>query len=318
MSAPATSSPASTTSSRSPPCPISPAWATAAATSPTLLDHYADNGVENILALGGDPPADGSDPGGEYEHASQLVEQVRAHPAGFSVGVAAHPEVHPRSPDRESDRRHLAAKLEAADFAMSQFFFAIDDYLRMVDELAELGCDKPVLPGVMPFISLPGLVRMAGMNGSVIPQPLLDRLDLVADQPDEIGKIGIEVATELGAALLAEDAPGLHLYALNRSAASSRSTSTSAWADDNPQGALTTPGDAICDRSRSYRSRCVAGRVKGPVRCRTCDRSALVSVAVCRRPRRCTARPSAGVEHVAARRCLVAPLTFCGHVPRGL
>ena len=184
-----------------------------------LLDHYADNGVENILALGGDPPADGSDPGGEYEHASQLVEQVRAHPAGFSVGVAAHPEVHPRSPDRESDRRHLAAKLEAADFAMSQFFFAIDDYLRMVDELAELGCDKPVLPGVMPFISLPGLVRMAGMNGSVDPPPLLDRLELVADQPDEIGKIGIEVATELGAALLAEDAPGLHLYALNRSAA---------------------------------------------------------------------------------------------------
>ena len=74
-----------------------------------LLDEYAESGVENILALGGDPPADGSDPGGEYEHASQLVEQVRAHPAGFSVAVAAHPEVHPRSPGRESDRRFLAA-----------------------------------------------------------------------------------------------------------------------------------------------------------------------------------------------------------------
>jgi methylenetetrahydrofolate reductase (NADPH) len=183
-----------------------------------LLDHYAAHGVENILALGGDPPADGSDPGGEYEHASQLVEQVRAHPAGFSIGVAAHPEVHPRSPDRESDRRFLAAKLEMADFAMSQFFFVIDDYLRLVDELAERGCDKPVLPGVMPFISLTGLVRMAAMNGSVIPAPLLDRLHTVADQPDEIIKIGIDVATELGAALLAEDAPGLHLYALNRSA----------------------------------------------------------------------------------------------------
>jgi methylenetetrahydrofolate reductase (NADPH) len=183
-----------------------------------LLDHYAANGVDNILALGGDPPADGSDPGGEYEHASQLVEQVRAHPAGFSIGVAAHPEVHPRSPSRESDRRYLAAKLHAADFAMSQFFFVIDDYLRLVDELAELGCDKPVLPGVMPFISFTGLVRMAGMNGSVIPIPLLERLDAVADQPEEITKIGIEVATDLGAALLAEDAPGLHLYALNRSA----------------------------------------------------------------------------------------------------
>ncbi|MGH9273042.1 MAG: methylenetetrahydrofolate reductase, partial [Acidimicrobiales bacterium] len=182
-----------------------------------LLDHYAEHGVENILALGGDPPADGSEAGGDYEYAAQLVEQVRAHPAGFSVGVAAHPEVHPRSPDRESDRRHLAAKLEAADFAMTQFFFSIDDYLRLVDELAELGCDKPVLPGVMPFINVTGLVRMAGMNGSVIPTPLLERLEAVVDQPAEIIKIGIEVATELGAALLAEDTPGLHLYALNRS-----------------------------------------------------------------------------------------------------
>jgi methylenetetrahydrofolate reductase (NADPH) len=182
-----------------------------------LLDHYAAHGVENILALGGDPPADGSDPGGEYEHASQLVEQVRAHPAAFSVGVAAHPEVHPRSPDRASDRRYLAAKLEMADFAMTQFFYGLDDYLRLVDELAELGCDKPVLPGVMPFISLDGLVRMSTMNGTLIPAPLLDRLHAVADQPAEIVKIGVEVATELGAALLAEDVPGLHLYALNRS-----------------------------------------------------------------------------------------------------
>lgn len=183
-----------------------------------LLDHYADNGVENILALGGDPPADGSTAVGDYEHASELVEQVRAHRGAFSVGVAAHPEVHPRSPDRVSDRHHLAAKLESADFAMSQFFFNVDDYLRLVDELAELGCDKPVLPGVMPIATVAGVRRMAGMNGSLIPAPLLERLLAVEDQPDEVIKIGVEVATELGAALLAEDAPGLHLYALNRSA----------------------------------------------------------------------------------------------------
>ena len=182
-----------------------------------LLDHYAAHGIENILALGGDPPADGSDPGGDYQHASELVAQVRAHPAEFSVGVAAHPEIHPRSPDRASDRRYLAAKLEAADFAMSQFFFAVEDYLRLVDELAELGCDKPVLPGVMPIASVPGVIRMAGVNRTVIPAALLERLEAVADQPDEVRKIGVEVATELGAALLAEDAPGLHLYALNRS-----------------------------------------------------------------------------------------------------
>ena len=183
-----------------------------------LLDNYAANGIENILALGGDPPADGSHPGGDFEHAIELVEQVRAHPGGFSVGVAAHPEVHPRSPDRASDRRHLAAKLAAADFAMTQFFFVVDDYLRLVDELAELGCDQPVLPGVMPVVSVTGVQRMAAMNGTVIPPALLERLLAVEDQPDEVAKIGIEVATELGAALLAEDAPGLHLYALNRSA----------------------------------------------------------------------------------------------------
>jgi methylenetetrahydrofolate reductase (NADPH) len=183
-----------------------------------LLDEYAASGVENILALGGDPPADGTDPGGDFAYAIDLVQVVRDHPAGFSIGVAAHPELHPRSTDRAEDRRHLADKLELADFGVTQFFFELDPYLRMVDELAELGCDKPVLPGVMPFINRTGLVRMATMNGSVIPAPLLERLDAVADQPDEIIKIGIEVATELGAALLAEDAPGLHLYALNRSA----------------------------------------------------------------------------------------------------
>lgn len=184
-----------------------------------LLDEYAASGIENVLALGGDPPADGSGTTGEFQHALELVEQVRAHPAAFSIGVAAHPEIHPRSSDRGSDRQHLAVKLEAADFAMTQFFFAIEDYLRLVDELAALGCDKPVLPGVMPVLSVAGVRRMAGMNGTVIPAPLLDRLLAVEDQPHEVAKIGVEVATELGAGLLAEDAPGLHLYALNRSAA---------------------------------------------------------------------------------------------------
>src|SRR3954453_21775 len=89
----------------------------------SLLDEYAANGVENVLALGGDPPADGSDPGGDFVYASELIELVRAHPAGFSIGVAAHPELHPRSPDRESDRRYLAAKLATADFGITQFFF---------------------------------------------------------------------------------------------------------------------------------------------------------------------------------------------------
>src|SRR5262245_5167752 len=184
-----------------------------------LLDEYADAGVHNILALGGDPPADGSDAGGDYAYAIELVEQVREHPGGFAIGVAAHPELHPRSGgDRASDRRHLATKLAAADFGITQFFFLADDYLRMVDELAALGCDTPVLPGIMPPVNVAGLVRMATMNGSVVPAPLLARLQAVADDPDAVRDIGIEAATEVSARLLEAGVPGLHLYALNRSA----------------------------------------------------------------------------------------------------
>jgi methylenetetrahydrofolate reductase (NADH) len=184
-----------------------------------LLDEYAAAGVHNILALAGDPPADGSDPGGDYTYATELVDQVRAHPGRFSIGVAAHPELHPRSlGDRAADRRHLAAKLARADFGVTQFFFEADDHLRMVDELAALGCDTPVLPGIMPPVNVAGLVRMATMNGSVVPPALLARLEPVADDLDAVRDIGIEVATELGARLLDAGVPGLHLYALNRSA----------------------------------------------------------------------------------------------------
>ncbi len=181
-----------------------------------LLDGYAEAGVRNILALGGDPPADGSDPGGEFAYAIELVEVVRAHPAGFCVGVAAHPELHPRSPDRASDRRHLAAKLRLADFAITQFFFRLSDYERLVDELAALGCDRPVLPGVMPFVSADGLRRMAEMNRTTIPAAIDERLDAIAGDPDAVEALGVEVAAGLCRDLLAAGAPGLHLYTLNR------------------------------------------------------------------------------------------------------
>jgi len=182
-----------------------------------LLDEYAGAGVENILALGGDPPADGSDPGGDYAYAFELIETIRAHSARFCIGVAAHPELHPRSADRRSDRQRLAEKLEAAEFGVTQFFFDADDYFRMVDELDALGCRKPVLPGIMPILTIPGVKRMAAMNGSVIPAALLERLEAVNDDPDAIVDIGVEAATALCAEMIEANAPGLHLYALNRS-----------------------------------------------------------------------------------------------------
>lgn len=181
-----------------------------------LLDAYARRGVGNILALGGDPPADGGEDTGDFRYADELVELVRAHPAGFAVGVAAHPEVHPRSPDRASDRRHLASKLSRAHFAITQFFFTVDDYLRLVDELAALGCDRPVVPGVMPFASAAGLRRMAAMNGTLIPADLDERLERAGDDAAEVARLGVDTATALTGALLDAGAPGVHLYTLNR------------------------------------------------------------------------------------------------------
>ena len=183
-----------------------------------LLDEYRDNGVENILALAGDPPADGSDPGGEFRYATELVELVRSHD-GFCVGVAAHPELHPRSEgDRVADRHRLAEKLAAADFGITQFFFDAGEYFRMVDELDALGCATPVLPGVMPFVSAAGVRRMAAMNNTAIPAALSDRIDAAADEGDEaVRRLGVDVATELTQTLLDGGVPGVHLYALNRS-----------------------------------------------------------------------------------------------------
>jgi methylenetetrahydrofolate reductase (NADPH) len=184
-----------------------------------LLDDYAAAGVTNILALGGDPPADGRPPAGDFAYAIELVEVVRAHPAGFSVGVAAHPELHPRSRSRAEDRRHLADKLALADFAITQFFFRSEDYARMLDELGALGCQRPVVPGVMPIISAAGVRRMAAMNNTAIPAELSARLDRVADDPSAVAALGVETAAALSEELVATcGAPGLHLYSLNRSA----------------------------------------------------------------------------------------------------
>lgn len=181
-----------------------------------LLDAYAAAGVSNLLALGGDLPEDGADPG-DLRHAIELVELVREHPGGFSIGVAAHPEVHPRSTSRDDDRTHLAAKLALADFAVTQFFFQASAYTELVSELADLGIDRPVIPGVMPVASVIGLRRMAAMNATVIPDDLDRRLDAVADDPPALADLAVDVAVDLCRDLLAAGAPGLHLYALNRS-----------------------------------------------------------------------------------------------------
>lgn len=182
-----------------------------------ILATYAEHDVENILALGGDAPADGSATPSDYTYASELLDDVLAS-GRISVGVAAHPEVHPRSPDRASDRRHLAAKLSRADFAITQFFFEANVYVEMIEELSALGVDKPVIPGIMPVTNKSQIVRMAQLSGAAFPSWLADRLDRV-ESADDIRRVGVEAATELCAELLAQGAPGLHFYTLNRSSA---------------------------------------------------------------------------------------------------
>mgnify|MGYP001812137980 len=179
-----------------------------------LLVDYRRMGLENLLVLGGDPPTDGREEAGDYSYAIELLEEA-AETGSFSLGVAAHPEVHPRSPDRATDRRHLAAKLRIADFALTQFFFDAEHWVRLMDELADLDVGKPVVPGIMPITNLGQVQRMAELSGSAVPAWLVDRLRC-ADDPDQVRRIGVEIAAELCVELLDAGAPGLHLYTLNR------------------------------------------------------------------------------------------------------
>ena len=188
-----------------------------------IVSGYGSRRIDNILALAGDPPAapeGGTEASpGDFRYALELVELIRS-VGDFSVGVAAHPELHPRSGgDRAADRDHLATKLRAADFGVTQFFFRAPDYLGMLDDLAARGVDTPVIPGIMPVTNAGQVQRFAQLAGAEFPPDLAARIQAVGDRPDEVRRIGVEVATELCRDLLAAGAPGLHFYTLNRSTA---------------------------------------------------------------------------------------------------
>jgi methylenetetrahydrofolate reductase (NADPH) len=183
-----------------------------------IVLRYGEAGVENILALRGDPPVDLDLPDGEFDYAIDLVEFTRAL-GDFSIGVAAHPEPHPRSPSLEADRLHTAEKLRAADFAITQFFFDARHYFELVESVQKLGVDKPIVPGIMPVLSVAGIQRMTQMQGSEFPAWLAEKLHAVEDDPAAVRAVGIAEATRLCDELLAGGAPGLHFYTLNFSKA---------------------------------------------------------------------------------------------------
>jgi methylenetetrahydrofolate reductase (NADPH) len=182
-----------------------------------ILVSLRKAGVENLMALGGDPPADPSAGPGELAYATELVELARAI-GGFSIGVAAHPAGHPRSPSRQHDRDFLAAKLELADFGVTQFFFEAREYAELMDDLAARNVATPVLPGILPVTSLSTMGRLGAM-GAAAPDWMQGRLRQ-ADETggaDAVRKEGVELATELCADLIKVGVPGLHFYTFNTS-----------------------------------------------------------------------------------------------------
>jgi methylenetetrahydrofolate reductase (NADPH) len=183
-----------------------------------IVARYDDAGIQNILALRGDPPKDLNLPPGELDHATDLIDLVRG-VGDFSVGVAVHPEGHPASTDRATDRRRQAEKLDRADFGVSQFFFEPSVWFEFLGDLREQGVTTRVIPGIMPVLNVKSVKRMAEMSGADFPASLEARLRAYEDDEDAMRAVGIEAATELCRDLMAGGVDSFHFYTLNRSSA---------------------------------------------------------------------------------------------------
>ncbi len=187
-----------------------------------ILDSLAEAGIENVLALRGDPPRGETEwrphPGG-LRYSSELAALI-ADRYPMSVGAACFPEVHPEASDLAADLRFLKQKVDSgASFLITQLFFDNDLYFQFVEEARAAGIEVPILPGIMPITDLAQIKTITGMCGATIPESLLEALEQRAPCPDAMRELGVSYATLQCAELLARGAPGIHFYTLNRSPA---------------------------------------------------------------------------------------------------
>jgi methylenetetrahydrofolate reductase (NADPH) len=188
-----------------------------------LLDELSEAGIQNVLALRGDPPRGQATftahPDG-FRYASELVAFIRSRPERwrFCVGAAAYPEGHVETRDLTADLAHLKIKVDAgADFLVTQLFFENAHYLRFIERARAAGLSVPILPGIMPFTNVDQTERFTAMCGAEIPPRLRAAMEVRRSDPDAARDLGVAYATVQCAELLRRGAPGIHFYTLNRS-----------------------------------------------------------------------------------------------------
>lgn len=190
-----------------------------------FLDGLAAAGVENVLALRGDPPKGQEQfvPDSEdFQHASDLVAFIRQEYPGLCIGVAGYPECHPEAVSPEADLDFLRRKVAlGGDFVVTQLFFDNDCYFDFVDKVRAVGIDKPVVPGVLPVMSLAGAKRMVSMCGASLPPDYLTALEQAdaAGGAAAVAEVGVAYARKQAQDLIDRGAPGVHLYTLNKAEA---------------------------------------------------------------------------------------------------
>jgi methylenetetrahydrofolate reductase (NADPH) len=185
-----------------------------------LLKEYQDSGIDNILALRGDPPMNRPDFDptlGEFKYARNLVDFVKNYNY-FSIAVAVYPEGHAQSPSIEKDMEYTKQKIDAgADFGITQMFFDNRYYYDFLDRAAKLGITIPILPGIMPIVDCKKIVQFAGFCNASVPKEILDRMEPVMDMPEEMRKLGVEYAVKQCEDLIKNGVNYLHFYTMNRS-----------------------------------------------------------------------------------------------------